>query len=247
MAVEPTNAGAPGAIERAKNILLTPKLEWDRIVGETTDINKLYLGYVLPLAVIAALAAFIGMSLFGVSGFGVSYRVPIVTGAITAAVQIVAGVVGVLLLALITNALAPSFGSQQNLGQAHKLAAHEIGLGEVSPKREDVFWRTVTPQRIHDCGRARCRCFHLLHPLREIRLDRPKLGLQSIEERRFRDLRVPRFIPIGDLDTDENPKDDDDQVNEDRGPFLLTKMPDDTAQDHDATPQFLVSQAHVSV
>jgi len=60
-------------------------------------------------------------------------------------------------------------------------------------------------------------------------------------------LCVPRFIPICDLDTDENPKDDDDQVNEDRGPFLLAKMRDDTAQDHDVPSQVLFSQAHVSV
>jgi hypothetical protein len=48
---------------------------------------------------------------------------------LTAALQIVAGVIGVFVLALITNALAPSFGSQQNLGQAHKLAAYGSTAG----------------------------------------------------------------------------------------------------------------------
>ena len=129
MTVDPTITDAPSALDRAKNILLKPTSEWDRIAGEAADVNKLYVGYVLPLAVIAALAAFIGMSVFGVSGFGFSYHVPIVTGAVTAVLQVVMGLVGVFVLALITNALAPSFGSQQNLGQAHKLAAYGSTAG----------------------------------------------------------------------------------------------------------------------
>ena len=129
MTVDPTTTGAPGVVARARSILLTPTSEWDRIAGETADVNKLYVGYVLPLAVIAALAAFIGMSVFGISGFGFSYRVPIVTGAVSAVLQVVMGLVGVFVLALITNALAPSFGSQQNLGQAHKLAAYGSTAG----------------------------------------------------------------------------------------------------------------------
>jgi hypothetical protein len=122
-------SSAPSLVERAKNILVSPKPEWDRIAGETVDIGKLYTGYVAPLAIFAALCAFIGMSVFGVSGFGFSYRVPFIAGAVSAVLQVVMGVAGVFLLGLITNALAPTFGSQQNPAQAHKLAAYASTAG----------------------------------------------------------------------------------------------------------------------
>jgi hypothetical protein len=125
MTIDPANAGAPGIVERAKNILLQPQAEWDRIAGEPADVSKIYMGYVLPLAGLSALCAFIGMSLVGVMGF----RVGIVPGLIGAVIQVVMALVGVFALAFITNALAPNFGSQQDMGQAHKLAAYGSTAG----------------------------------------------------------------------------------------------------------------------
>jgi hypothetical protein len=125
MTIDPANAGAPGIVERAKNILLQPQAEWDRIAGEPADVSKIYMGYVLPLAALSALCAFIGMSLVGVMGF----RVGIVPGLIGAVIQVVMALVGVFALAFITNALAPNFGSQQDMGQAHKLAAYGSTAG----------------------------------------------------------------------------------------------------------------------
>lgn len=124
MTVDPTQAGAPNIVERAMNILLKPQAEWDRIAGEPADVNKIYLGYVLPLAALSAICAFIGLSLIGVSAFGVSVKVPLVSGLVGAVIQVVMALVGVYVLAIITNALAPNFGSQQDMGQAHKLAAY---------------------------------------------------------------------------------------------------------------------------
>ncbi|HVK81859.1 MAG TPA: YIP1 family protein, partial [Verrucomicrobiae bacterium] len=76
MTIDPTNAGANGLVDRAKNILLTPKAEWEKISAEPFDLQKLYVGYVVPLAALAAICAFIGTSLIGVSLLGVGYRVP---------------------------------------------------------------------------------------------------------------------------------------------------------------------------
>jgi len=50
MTMDPTGAGTAGLVDRVKNILLTPQAEWDKIAAEPADLNKLYLGYVLPLA-----------------------------------------------------------------------------------------------------------------------------------------------------------------------------------------------------
>jgi len=67
MTTTPTSAGSSGLVDRAKNILLQPKAEWDRIAAEPADTNKMYMGYLLPLLVIGAVCAFIGMSLIGIS------------------------------------------------------------------------------------------------------------------------------------------------------------------------------------
>jgi hypothetical protein len=126
MTTEPNvGAAAPGLVNRIKNILLTPQAEWDRIAGEPADVGKLYTGYVLPLAALAAICGFIGLSLVGVMGF----RVGIVPGLIGAVIQVVMGLVGVFVLAFVTNMLAPTFGSQQDMGQAHKLAVYSSTAG----------------------------------------------------------------------------------------------------------------------
>jgi hypothetical protein len=83
-------------------------------------VSKLYTGYVLPLSVFSALCGFIGMAFIGVLG----WRVGIVPGLIAAIIQAAMGVVSVVVMAFITNALAPTFGSRQDMGQAHKLAAY---------------------------------------------------------------------------------------------------------------------------
>ncbi|MGE0596467.1 MAG: Yip1 family protein [Hyphomonadaceae bacterium] len=126
MTVDPANIGASNLIERAKSILITPQAEWDKIATEPADIGKIYVGYVLPLMVFSALCGFIGMSVFGVSGFGISYRVPLITGLVSAVSQVVLGVLMVYVMALIVNALAPNFGSRQEVGKAHQLAGYSI-------------------------------------------------------------------------------------------------------------------------
>jgi len=118
-------AAAPALIDRIKNILLTPQAEWDRIASEPADVNKLYIGYVLPLAALSAICTFVGMSIFGIMGI----RMGIVPGAVTAVIQVIMALVGVFVLAFVTNALAPTFGSQQDIGQAHKLAAYSSTAG----------------------------------------------------------------------------------------------------------------------
>jgi hypothetical protein len=120
MTIDPANAGSPGLVDRAKNILLQPQKEFDQIAGEPADVNKLYIGYVLPLAALSALCMFIGTSLIGVMGF----KIAIVPGLIGAVLQVAVALACVFAVAFVTNMLAPNFGSQQDMGQAHKLVAY---------------------------------------------------------------------------------------------------------------------------
>jgi hypothetical protein len=110
-------------VERAKNILLSPKSEWEKISGETHTVHGLYTGWIMILAAIPAIAAFIGLSIIGGSVLGISYRVPITAGIAHLLVSYVLSLGSVYVFALIIDALAPSFGGEKNFMQAFKVAA----------------------------------------------------------------------------------------------------------------------------
>ena len=112
-------------VDRVKKILLTPKTEWDVIAAEATPTQQLVVGYVLPLAAVAAVAAFIGQVVIGVSvPLMGTVRFGIVAGLIGLVMSVVMAVVMVFVVGLIADALAPSFGAQKNSAQALKVAAY---------------------------------------------------------------------------------------------------------------------------
>jgi hypothetical protein len=118
--------GIPVAIiDRAKNIIMQPRQEWQVIDGEQTSAGQLYSSYIIPLSAIPVIAGLIGMSVFGISiPFVGRIRVPIGTGVGNAIVRYVLGLIAVYVLALIIDALAPSFNGGKNQLQALKLSAY---------------------------------------------------------------------------------------------------------------------------
>jgi Yip1 domain len=116
-------------IDRVQSILLKPKQTWPVIAAEGGDVASIYTGYVMILAAIPAVAAFIGLSLIGVGAFGVSYRIPILAGVVQMIVSYLLSLVMVFVLALIVNALAPTFGGTKNQVQALKLVAYGCTAG----------------------------------------------------------------------------------------------------------------------
>ncbi|MDF1484854.1 Yip1 family protein [Ramlibacter sp. H39-3-26] len=111
-------------VERAKSILLKPKDTWPIIDAESATAAGLYSGYLAILAAIPAVCGFIGMSLIGFGGFGVSIRVPIAAGLANMVVSYVLSLAGIYVLALIIDALAPTFGGTKNSLQALKVAVY---------------------------------------------------------------------------------------------------------------------------
>jgi hypothetical protein len=112
-------------VDRVKGILLTPRKEWAIIDGESATVQGLYTGYIIPLAAIPAIAGFIGMSVVGFgSVMGMSIKAPIGTGLEGAIARFVGSLVGTYVLALIIDALAPTFAAQKNAIQALKVAAY---------------------------------------------------------------------------------------------------------------------------
>jgi hypothetical protein len=111
--------------ERAKNILITPKTEWEVIKVEQATTADLFTKYVIILAAIPAIASFIGKSIVGISlgPFG-SYKLPMSDGLLFAVLQYVLTIVGVYAAAFIVDALAPSFGSTKDMVASLKVVVY---------------------------------------------------------------------------------------------------------------------------
>jgi hypothetical protein len=108
-------------VNRAKNMILTPKTEWDVVAAEATPPAQVVTGYVLPLAAAYAIASFIGTAMLlglvgGVVGIGFAL--------VGAVYSLVMAVVMVFVLGFIIDALAPTFAGTKNFNQAVKVAAY---------------------------------------------------------------------------------------------------------------------------
>jgi hypothetical protein len=112
-------------IARVKNMILTPKTEWPVVEREPTSIGQLYMTYVAPLALLAAVLAFIHVSLIGVHlPFGGTIRQPFSIGLTSLVMTLVGAFMGLLIVGFIINVLAPTFDGVRDMRQAVKTAAY---------------------------------------------------------------------------------------------------------------------------
>lgn len=112
-------------VQRVKGILLSPQSEWQVIDAEPTTAAELYKSYIAPLAAIGPIAQIIGYSVFGITvPFVGTYRVPIGSAITSALVAYLLTLAGTYILAMIIDALAPTFGGQRSQIQALKVAAY---------------------------------------------------------------------------------------------------------------------------
>jgi hypothetical protein len=119
-------------VDRVKGILMAPRKEWPVIEAESATTGSIFTGYIIPLAAIPAIAGFIGWSVIGGRVLGVELRVSYSTGITAAVVRYVLSLVACYVLALIIDALAPSFGGTRNSIQALKVAAYSSTAGWVA-------------------------------------------------------------------------------------------------------------------
>ncbi len=117
-------------VARVKGIIMRPNEEWRAIDAEPATVMGLYMGYIAPLSAIPVIAGFIGFTLFGLRlGIYGTYRLPLMVGIEHAIARYVLGLAGVYVLALIIDALAPSFGGTRNRVQALKVVAYSATAG----------------------------------------------------------------------------------------------------------------------
>ncbi|HXQ46316.1 MAG TPA: Yip1 family protein [Caulobacteraceae bacterium] len=122
----PTPVVAPSTssiIARVQGILMTPGAEWDKIETEAATPQGLYMGYAGILAAIPAIAQIIG-GLWPICVLGVCYHRNLIAVVASAIVFYILSLVGVFVIALIIDELAPSFGGTKNRIQALKLVIY---------------------------------------------------------------------------------------------------------------------------
>ncbi len=123
--IHPKKTNFMDIVERVKNILINPKQEWEVIEKEDTPVSQLVVGYLLLLALIPAIASFIGYWLVG-------YRVPFVGhvsgtfafGLRHAILAFASPVIAAFVAAFVIDLLAPSFGSQKDFRRAMQLVTY---------------------------------------------------------------------------------------------------------------------------
>lgn len=121
---------AQGAIERKSLpqrvwcILRRPTLEWPVIAEETGGVRSLYFRYVLPLALIGPVCGYFGGMLFGVKLGALVFPPDPVSAAFGAVAALILHLAGLYVVAMVADALAPSFGGEPNRARAFKLAAY---------------------------------------------------------------------------------------------------------------------------
>jgi hypothetical protein len=118
-------------VDRAKNIITSPKTEWPVIEVEATTPKELYLNYIVILAAITPIAMLIGSLFHGFFLFFFTLATAIATYLLV--------LIFAYLYALLANFLAPKFGGIANRTQALKLVAYSAtaawvaGIGHILP------------------------------------------------------------------------------------------------------------------
>ncbi len=111
-------------INRAKNIILQPKATWEEIKNEENTIQGLLVSYVFPLALISAIASFIGFGFIG-SNIPFAGRVYSIEWGINQAVtNFVSLMLGIIISGWVISWLAPKFDTSLSLTDAVKLVAY---------------------------------------------------------------------------------------------------------------------------
>lgn len=121
---------------RVVSLLKSPVAEMTKAKSEQIGKMDTIKNYVAILALIPAIATFIGSAFvgrtYGYGFYSVTYKTPIPEALVLAIVGYIFAIVGVYVLGYAINFLAPNFASKQNENQAMKLAAFAATPGFIA-------------------------------------------------------------------------------------------------------------------
>ncbi len=107
-------------VERARNILFTPKTEWNVIAGESATVGSLFTSYVIPLSLVPVLATLLAELLRSGSFIGLHF---FIIKAIGAFLQ---SILSYVITAWVVDLLAVNFGSEKNINRSAQLVAYSL-------------------------------------------------------------------------------------------------------------------------
>jgi len=110
--------------KRVINILISPGKEWAIIKKEKSRVSDMFSKYTCILAAIPALSLFLGKSVIGFYGFNSIFRLSHFKGLLMAGLLYIGSLVGIFILGLIIDNLAPYFGSEKNSVSSYKVAVY---------------------------------------------------------------------------------------------------------------------------
>jgi hypothetical protein len=126
-APEPPRTPFARLVARVRGMLLAPRREWPLVAAETTAPADIHLHYVAPLAAVGAIASSLGAWLVGIPA--VPYgNIRLGPGAALAGalLHLALQFATVLVVALIVNALAPTFGGRKDSRRALQVTAYSF-------------------------------------------------------------------------------------------------------------------------
>ncbi len=113
-------------IERVKGILLTPKTEWAIIDNEPATPPSVLTSYVIPMVIVSMVGTLIRYFAFSSIYSGTTYLIA------TLIVAFLAAILGYYISTYVIDTLAPSFGSEKNLGKSAQLVAYSGTPGYIA-------------------------------------------------------------------------------------------------------------------
>ena len=105
-------------VERARNILFTPKTEWTIIAGETATVASLLTSYVIPLSLIPVLAVIIKGVMWPAGLLGMHFII------MSAVRTFVISILTFVITAYVVDLLAVNFRSEKNINRSAQLVAY---------------------------------------------------------------------------------------------------------------------------
>jgi hypothetical protein len=117
-----TSRSGISIVDRAKNILITPKPEWEVVERESANVSTVLFSYVLPMLLIGAFCTFLGFGLIGQNGIKLGAG----GGLIRALIYVIFTTALVFAMGATIEVLAPSFMAEKNWTKSFKLAAYSL-------------------------------------------------------------------------------------------------------------------------
>ncbi len=147
-------------IARAKHIIFTPAAEWRSIKQERSTVKSLLIRYALPMALIPAIASFIGYGFVGANGL--LFRVSgLYWGSAMAIDSLITSLTVYLLGTYLVDRIAPAFGAERNIGRSAQLVAYSYTPAWIA----GIFYLMPTLQELVVLGLYSVYLFYLGIPV----------------------------------------------------------------------------------